>query len=383
MNNEKKKNINISSIIVSVFFIAAVISVTVLSFIIKDSDFSENENRNLNLMPELNGSAVFNGSFTKDFEKYVQDQFPGRDRFMSVKTRAELAVGKKDNGLVYFGEDGYLFSVDSIDTGQLQENIDSINSFAENCKAEVMLMAVPAAADILNDKLPTQIPFQEEEEAFECLEKNSEVEMLDLREMFREKSDEYIYYRTDHHWTSLGAFYAYQLFSDTDAEPDDYEITEISDEFYGTNYSKALLSSIEPDSMYRYDFKDDKNSYSVEIYDSTGKQIKKMNSFYDDDYLEMKDKYSYYLSGNNPVTFIKRQGKEDDTGKSILIVKDSFAHCFIPFIAPDYDTVVAIDMRYYRSSPEDIMEKYGTDQVLFLYNIVNLSNDTNLVFINR
>lgn len=383
MNNDKKKNDNIRYIIISVFFIVTVLTFTVLSFIISDSDFSENENRKLNLMPVPEASAVIYGSFTKDFEKYVQDQFPGRDRFMSLKTTAELAAGKKDNGLVYFGADGYLFSVDSIDTDQLKENIDSINTFAGRCGADITLMVVPTAAGVLNEKLPVQIPYREEEEAFDCVTENGKIPIADLRKVLREKSDEYIYYRTDHHWTTLGAFYAYQYLSEKNPQKKDYSITEVSDRFLGTNYSKALMSSIQPDSILRFDPKDAENSFSVEIFDSAGKSIKRMDSFYDEEYLKVKDKYSYFLSGNNPVTVVKKNGAAEGEGNNLLVVKDSFAHCFIPFIAEEYDTVIAVDMRYYRNNLEDIMEKYGIDRVLFLYNIVNLSNDTNLVFINR
>lgn len=383
MNNDKKKKDNISNILISVFFIVTILVFTVLSFAISDSEFSENENRILNMIPELDITAVMNGSFSKDFEKYVQDQFPGRDGFMSLKTMTEMAAGKKDNGLVYFGDDGYLFSVESIDTEQLKENIDSINTFAEGCGADITLMVVPTAAGVLNEKLPVQLPYMEEEEAFECIAENSKVPMTDLREMLREKSNEYIYYKTDHHWTTLGAFYAYQLLSEINPEKEDYTVTEVSDSFLGTNYSKALLSTVEPDSIFRYDRKDGEYSFSVEIYDSAGKQIKKMDSFYDENYLGVKDKYSYFLSGNNPLTVIKKNVTPDGERKSLLIVKDSFAHCFIPFIAAEYDIVTAVDMRYYRNNLDEIMEEFGTDRVLFLYNIVNLSNDTNLIFINR
>ncbi|MBQ2846621.1 MAG: hypothetical protein IJE75_05730, partial [Firmicutes bacterium] len=143
----------------------------------------------------------------------------------------------------------------------------------------------------------------------------------------------------------------------------------------------ALLSTIGPDSIHRFDLENDKAKYRMEIYDK-GIVTKRFDEPYDPEYLLQKDKYSYFLSGNNPVTVIEKSKKEE-TEKNTLVVKDSFAHCFIPFIAAERNIVVAADMRYYRNGQAELIEEYEIDEVLFLYNIVNFSNDRNIVFINR
>ena len=119
----------------------------------------------------------------------------------------------------------------------------------------------------------------------------------------------------------------------------------------------------------------------MDIYETSGEKTKSFDSLYDEFYLKVKDKYSYYISGNNPVTIIKNEGAAG-SGKRALVVKDSFAHCFIPFLADDYEEIVVVDMRYYRTGLGKLIEEKQIDDVLFLYNVLNLSNDKNLIFMN-
>ncbi|MBQ4339751.1 MAG: hypothetical protein IJC41_01985 [Firmicutes bacterium] len=379
--NENKNKKSVSNILVSVAFLVFIAGFFGVSLFLEDKVFSESENRHLAGSPELSLDRVADGSFSKDFEAYVQDQFPERDGLMSLKTTSEKALGKKDNGLVYFGEDGYLFALEDIDMEQLDKNISYINKFAEENDIDMKIMVVPTASEVLNDKLPEHLYLNAEKNAFDAIEKGVDIPFEDVRDELKEHSDEYIYYRTDHHWTVLGAFYAYESISDRDVELDDYEIKEVSRDFLGTNYSKALLSTIGPDSIHRFDLENDKAKYRMEIYDK-GIVTKRFDEPYDPEYLLQKDKYSYFLSGNNPVTVIEKSKKEE-TEKNTLVVKDSFAHCFIPFIAAERNIVVAADMRYYRNGLAELIEEYEIDEVLFLYNIVNFSNDRNIVFINR
>ncbi len=383
---DKRKKVN--NVIASLLFVLIIGAFFIMTFVVNDKTFSENENRNLAQFPQASLSSISDGSFTKGFESYVQDQFPGRDKFVSLKTRAELLAGKKDNGLVYFGDDGYLFSIETINTGQLEKNIGYINAFKQNYGDElnVQLMVVPTASKVLSDKLPENAPVSDEDEALDMIAEKSQVEYIDLRDMLSEHLAEYIYYKTDHHWTSLGAFYAYQYWKENfsadkrNADIADYEIQDVSKSFYGTNFSKAMLSSIEPDTMQKFVLKNGGSSH-MDIYETSGEKSKSFDSLYDESYLKVKDKYSYYLSGNNPVTIIKNEGAAEN-GKRALVIKDSFAHCFIPFLAEDYEEVIVVDMRYYRTGLEKLIDRHQIDDVIFLYNVLNLSNDKNLIFMN-
>ncbi len=380
INNQSKKN----CIIVSVIFIIIIAAFFISGIISDDREFSENENRKLSEKPELSFSAVVSGKYSDAFESYVQDQFPLRDTLMAVKTKTEITEGKKDNGMVYFGKDGFLFSIEKIDTDRLKKNIDYVNNFCETLPAgiESDLIVVPTASTVLKEKLPGYAVTADETGAISEIVKNSKCNVTDLTEELCEHSDEYIYYRTDHHWTSLGAYYGYRFYNKTDNrkvnEPGSYRITAVSDDFYGTNYSKALLPSIRPDRIDRFDLKNNTADFSMKIFESDGTLKSESDSLYDKSFLSVKDKYSYFIGGNNPLTIIKGGEKN---GCNLLIIKDSFAHCFIPFIAGDYETIVAVDMRYYRKKPDSLINEYGINKVLFIFNILNFANDENLVFL--
>lgn len=375
---------NKNRIIVSVIPAAIILFFFMYGIFSDDRKFSDNENRNLSAKPELSVSAIVSGEYSDAFETYVQDQFPLRDTMMAIKTRTEIAEGKKDNGLVYFGKDGYLFSIEKIDEERLKKNVVYVNEFAGNLPEGINtdLIIVPTASSVLKEKLPKYATVADEAGAISLIVRESECNVTDLTEELCRHTDEYVYYKTDHHWTSLGAYYGFRYYNSAAGcsihDLKDYDVSTVSADFYGTNYSKALLPSIEPDRIDRYDFKNNNSEFSMKIYESDGSLKSQFEGLYDDSYLNLKDKYSYFISGNNPLTVISG-GKEN--GRHLLIVKDSFAHCFIPFIAGDYETIAVVDMRYYRKNLDTLIKKYEINKVLFIYNILNFANDENLVFL--
>ena len=167
MNNEKETKRKLSSILVSCGFLIVIGAFFAVSVFMNDKAFSDNENRELAGIPEISSESIARGDFSKGFEVYVQDQFPGRDGLMSIKTKTEKAAGKRDNGLVYFGSEGYLFAVEDIDMIQLDKNISYLNRFAEENDIEMELAVIPTASYVLQDKLPKHLNTKEEEVAFE------------------------------------------------------------------------------------------------------------------------------------------------------------------------------------------------------------------------
>ena len=378
----QKNRIKLNNILTAVIFAVFIFTFLVASLVIQDRDFSDMENRNLASFPKFSQEAVMEGDFTKGFETYVQDQFPARDRLMSMQTGLQRAAGKKDNGMVYFGEDGYLFSIEKLDMKQLQKNVGYINRIAEKMPQGVLcqLLVVPTASNILKDKLPSYAVTPDEDAALDQVRLDTKLAYKDLRDTMKQFATKEIYYRTDHHWTTLGAMYAYDAWRGDEKRIRDFQVTEVSDQFYGTNYSKAALSGIEPDHIYRYDNPVDPDVHTMDIYEANGILSKQFAGVYDDSYLQVKDKYSYFLSGNNPVTIIRGSSSPEVAGKRILVVKDSFAHCFIPFMLEDYEEIIAVDLRYYRADLTKMAEENGITEVLFLYNILNLAQDKNLIF---
>ena len=184
-------------------------------------------------------------------------------------------------------------------------------------------------------------------------------------------ADEYIYYKTDHHWTTLGAFYAYQAWAEAMGfeVPDlkDVKQTAVSEEFHGTVYSKLNLD-LSKDTMHRFELPSTPSKVEVTL-----DMASKMDTMYNEKYLSMKDKYSYYLDGNHGLTEITSNGEGKGT---LLIIKDSYAHCFAPFTVGNYKKVYMVDFRYFNMPISSFIEQYGITDVLVLYNAVTFATDT-------
>ncbi len=372
----------------ALFFVICLCAVQALCLIKPQVDFSENENRNLQTFPELSLQTVFSGQFMKQYDSYTADQFLFRDQWVSLATRELLAIGKRDNQKTYFGKDGYLFAVDTIDQRQLEKNQLFLQEFLQKAKRKnpdlhATVMIVPTASAVLSEKLPYGAPVPQEIPLIASI--GSSVEGLatfcDPTQTLLAHADENIYYRTDHHWTSLGAYYAYTAWAGSQGvsahDLTDYHVNTVSDSFLGTTYSKANLTSIKPEEIQTFERKDVPKA-TMQVH--TGKEVKFFDSLYDESYLSKKDKYSCFLSSNNPLVTIETGIKN---GKTLLVVKDSFANSFVPFLTGEYERIFVVDPRYQRNGILSMIGQESVTDVLVLYNLVNFCNDTNLISLVR
>ena len=381
---------NFGSKAVTGIFLALVFGITIAGFFVPVKARSESENRALAQKPKFTLARLFakedKEKFTTKYEAYLTDQFIGRDTWISVKTRTELLLGKTDINGVYFAEDDYLITrtdASSIDAEQEEKNIARLDAFIKKYSellgdTNVYAMLVPTAADILADKLP---PFTSEYDQEALLDRVAAMlgdNFIDTREELMQHKNEYLYYKTDHHWTALGAYYAYRAWAQAQKIPvreqEDYKISTGSEEFYGTLYSKVNIQ-MPADTVLLYE---DERSYRVE-YDMDGKPQKSMFSM---KRLSEKDKYMVYLDGNHALTQIQQQGQKK-TEKKLLVIKDSYAHTFVPFLAQDYDEVIMVDFRYNKMPVSMIIENYGITDILVLYNATNFVHDDNLYQLER
>lgn len=354
----------------SILFASLIICIAIFNIIKPNTSFSSKENRYLQGFPTIKSKDIISGKFGVDFEKYSTDQFIGRDTWISLKTLSDLSMLKKDNTRVYFGKDHYLFDVDPpIDKEQAKKNIKSINIFLEKLKdknIDIYALLIPTKSQVHTDKLPAYAPIVDEKEIIDSLQESlkDNIEILSLMDILKDKSDEYIYYRTDHHWTSKGAFYAYEYFlesiGETPLKEEDFIIENVSKDFLGTSYRKANYYLAKPDEIHRYNPKD-----GIQ-YDITINQSNKENSLYDNSFLNKIDKYSYFLGGDKSIIEIETSAESD---KTILIIKDSFANSFIPFLTNHYKKVIVIDPRYFNMSVVDYIEGMDLDEIVFLFNI--------------
>ena len=373
--------------VVTGVFLAFLFGISAAGAFWPEKGFSESENRYLQKKPEFSIKTLVNGSYGTAYEKYLGDQFPLRDGWVGLKVRAEQAQLKKDVNGVYLAKDGYLiekFEREDLEGPQLDKNIDAAAVFAARMAEKlgpehVRLMMVPSASQVLTDKLPAfAAPYDQENVLRRIREKlvetGAETEMMvPVLEQLKEHSQESIYYRTDHHWTAQGAYYGYEIWAESmGIEPWKREMfTEetVSEDFLGTVYSKVNVPS-QPDSIQLF-LPGVEVKYQVS-YDGLPKVY---DSLYNLKALEGKDKYAVYLDGNHGLTVINRESAEP-AGRCLLIVKDSFAHSFVPFAANHFDTVYMVDLRYFNMGIDGFMEENGVTDLLVLYQIPGFSTET-------
>lgn len=386
---EKEKNKNSKcSIIICVVFCLLLFGMSFLSIVTPTKSFSENENRFLTKKPKFTKENFLSGKYATEYETFITDQFPARNQWITLKTWTERILLKQESNGVYFGKDDYLIEThqaSDLDTEQLATNTERLIEFLSKAtkllgKEHVKMMLVPTANMILTDKLP---PFATGFDQFAYLEQVNEklskeqIEQVqvDVSDILLEHKKEDIFYRTDHHWTALGAYYAYTVWAKScgfDLAPlESYNKTEISNDFYGTIYSKVNIK-VKPDTIVIYEPKEEKK-YQVEY--NLGE--KTTDTLYEMEQLKGKDKYAIFLGGNNAVVKIKQYPSRAERGK-LLIIKDSYAHCFTPFVLEHYQEVEMIDLRYFNMSVLEYIDMNGYDDVLFLYNIPNFAKDRNM-----
>ena len=293
-------------------------------------------------------------------EEYTSDQIVFRDLWTATRSLLQRAEGKEDISGTYLGAEGRYFAKvteDSFNRAGLEKNAGYIREFFAASGKSCRAMIVPSPAGVLRDMLPENAPYYDEAGAFERLDAALGGSLLDVRETLADVEDPY--YHTDHHWTTMGAQAAYTLWAQsTGHTARSYDLTLATDSFRGTLYSKVLL----PDSVY------DSVYYAPEITVESVVCDGKDGALYDLSALEQKDKYELFLGGNYGQCVITT-GTEN--GKHLLLVKDSFANSFVPFLTGDYETITMIDLRYYRGSMAELAAE--VDDILVLTEVTNLA----------
>lgn len=345
--------------------------------------FSEIENRYMATFPEFSVENVLDRSYMKGIESYLSDNFIARPDWISMKTNAEIASGKKEQKGVFILNDRLLEKFNPPDFKTVDKSINAISAFSTKIKKPVFVMIAPTSAGIYTDKLPQNAPVYNEKAFIDYIYKNlgNTVTSLDVYSPLNSTREEYIYYRTDHHWTTLGAYYAYassiKKLGFAPISLNSFDIENASNDFRGTLYSKVIYDKIKPDTLDFYHYNGGTKVLSVEV--ETGMQKKTYDSMYFKDFVDKKDKYASFLGTNQPVVTIKTDAPDN---KKILVIKDSYAHCFVPFLAQHYSEIKMVDLRYTTQSLDKIVNLNDYNQVLFLYNASTFASDDNLQKLN-
>ncbi|MCC3867764.1 DHHW family protein [Terrisporobacter mayombei] len=350
------------------------------NIITKDKTFSETENRMLAGKPKFSVDKLLEGRFTSKFEDYVVDQFIGRDFFTNVKINIDKLLGKKESNGVFLGEDGYLIeNFNKPNEEAVKENLQAINNFSTRYKNVKQYMLIsPTAVNILKDKLPMDAPVMDQEAYLQSYKDKLPPSMsfVDNYKAMYDHRNEYIYYKTDHHWTSLGAFYSYKELAKSmqlEETLDDYYTQQmVSNDFFGALSSKSGYDVKEGDKVNIYLPAKEDSQHVIVNY---AEEQERTATLYSSEALDKKDDYEVFLKGNHPLVKIKT---DTNNNKTLLIFKDSYANSFIPFLVKDFSKIIVVDPRYYYEDIDNLMQQENVNEVLYLYNANTFFNDTSL-----
>ncbi|MBP9989150.1 MAG: hypothetical protein KBT46_06590 [Ruminococcus sp.] len=363
-------------------FVFFVFSLSFLFIVLPKKYKSENEKRILSKFPQLTASSLTSGKFTSDLDTYLADHFPFRDVFVGINSYANLAMGQNGDSGVYKGKDGYLITApEKFDPVKIKKNTKYISDFSRRTMLPTSFILVPTAGYIMDEKLPENHKKYYDDNVFSIVKNNSlGFDLVDLRENFKTSKDEIqLYYKTDHHLTSSGSISMYNYFCQyKKIEPAEFTLDKTVDGFYGTAYSKSGLWLEKPDDIEIWKSKS-KTDYSVLISD--GNKTKTSKDLYFNSHLEEMDKYPVFLDGNHGYVQIKN--KNCHNGKRLLLIKDSYAHCFSTFLIENYEEIDMIDLRYYHNSFKNIIEDNSLNEILFVYGVENLMSSTDISWLTR
>ncbi|NSJ15464.1 hypothetical protein G5A78_11410 [[Clostridium] scindens] len=351
----------------------------ILNLMTKDKKISEEENRTLTEKPRCTWDSVLGGIYMQQYESYISDQFAGRNLWRGFSAALERIGGSREENGVFLGKKKQLMEEIALPEEEtLKKNIDSINGFAKRYEdMQARLLLIPDSAEILKSSLPAFASTQEQSVMLDDVRDrlSKTVQWIDGRAVMSEHADEKIYYKTDHHWTSLGAYYMYlasasELGIEEDRVNTSYHRYPVTAEFNGMLASTSGFCLSEKEEIEVY-VPEEEVAVLVNYVD----EQKKRTSLYDVSKLKTKDKYAVFLGGNSSVIDIKTTS---ESGKTLLLIKDSFANSFVPFLIPHYKEIVLVDPRYYAGTIDDIMSTYQITDTLFLYSGNTFFQDNNI-----
>ena len=368
-----------SDILTCVLFCTFLAIMFALYLVLPGQSFSEKEKRVLAENPQLTWDTLASGEYGEKIETYLADHIPGRDFFVGLNAYYDLLSGRQVTKDVYLAEGDRIVEKPVVwNDAQVQKNMKAINAFAETIGQKVDLMIVPSAGFYLQDSVKGLAdPYTDDAIIGSIYDlAGDNVTGVDLTGVFGNVEDPgSLYYRTDHHWTSKGAYLAYQGYMQSLGREftaqDAFTVTTHGG-FYGSTYSRSGLWLT--------------GSENVELWDS-GKEFTVTNTetnevhdglFYEER-LEELDKYTVYLDGNH--TLVRIQNPAAAGKGKLLVIRDSYANCLGTFLAESYEEVVLIDLRYYKNPVSELLATEEFTDVLVSYSIGNFMTDANVIWL--
>ena len=386
------------SIFITALFCAFIGFFFITNLVVPDREFSPMENRYLAQKPTLNENSFklwngsfsdflhgdsrgefFSGKFMSDYETYITDQFVGRDLWIAAKAALEVGSGKQENNGVYIcKEDTLIPRFAEPDNQRVQNNLNYVNKLVDNVDIPVYFGLIPGKVSVWRDRLPAHAPNASEADILANAKESTTAQWVDMDAAMNDHAGEDIYYRLDHHWTSLGAYYGYAAILEAMGMEapalDSYERTTVSTDFNGTTFSSSGVRWMKPDSIERFVSGD---GVTVTAY-TTGKPEAGM--LYDESKLAEKDKYTYFLGGNKPLAVIET---EHTDAPKVLVIRDSYSDALAPFLTDSFSEIHLFDPRYNKTPVSKYVAENGIDAVLVLYSVANFVSDSNLFVLGQ
>ena len=366
----------------AIIFVGFIVTMSVLFFVLPRKEYSASEKRILNQAPEFTWEKLMSGKYDEEFEPFLADQTAGRNLWVGIGAYYNYLIGNNGSSGIYKGSDGYLIN-DPQEMTELMTNVGYIDECASHIDVPTTVLIAPSTGYICEDALPlAHLSYHDDEYFARMSDTLKTADFVDVRDAFKRAyaDGNQIYYKTDHHWTAYGAYTAYRSLADalgyTPNDKSAYEITAY-DGFYGTTYSSSGFWMNPADQIEVWD--NHANDGKLHVAISDGDKTIEQDEMFFYDHLSEDDKYPVYLDGNHAYTVITNKNASSD--ETLLVVKDSFAHSLVPFLADHYARIVMVDMRYQHKTIPSLVQQEGADRVLFIYSIDNLATDADIKWI--
>lgn len=329
--------------VITILLCVGILSLSIWLLLSPKKNFSENENRYLTKFPVLSAKNLLDGTYTESLSDWLADHFPQRDFFVGLKSQTEILSGRKEIDHIYVAKEDYLIE-QYAQPQNTQRIIDTLTRFYEKvsqAEVNINLMLVPTAVTIHKDLLPQNAPASNQLETAQSIYTATEIPKIDCTDcLFTGVSEGQLYYRTDHHWTTLGAYYGYLAFcAAKNLQPvslTSLQKQTVTEDFAGTLYSKVNDYNHKKDSITVYTNPED---HLTVTYTDTGEVS---DSLYNFDYLTEKDKYSLFLSNIHSLIEIENQTSSSED--VLMLIKDSYANSIVPFLAHHYRKIYVLSL---------------------------------------
>ena len=337
-----------------------------MNFFSPDIKFSKEENRTMAQKPKMDAQGVWNGSYGSNYDAYMEDQFWNRSFWKRMKTKFEKTIGLKKIDNIYFGNDGRLIEEAVIPSEDfMKRRVENLKKFdTDYSKLNVQFLLIPNKIGIYYDEVGSK---NLQEELYQKFTSNFREDLFKINpfEILKEHKKEKIFYDTDHHYTTLAARYLSESFYDK--KDVTYEEYTVNDHFVGTSANKiAYYEHADTVSLY---VPKEEISYYV-TYDGEEKEY---TTIYDDQKQYSNNPYEIFFGGNHGKIEIQTNAEKEN---KLLLIKDSYANSFLPFILSEYREIIVIDPRYYYENIDEVIKDKQITDILLLYNMNTFFEDT-------